>query len=71
MLAVFWKSGRPRPVIAGMIVSLVCMIVVSQVGWTESVGGVQVLRKVFWPWYTLIGTAVTILTALAVARAER
>jgi SSS family transporter len=53
LLAVFWRKGRAGPVVAAMGTSLAVMILV------------QVLAKdrVFWPWYTLMGTAVTVVTA--------
>lgn len=71
LLAVFWKSGRANPVIAGMLVSLAFMIFVSQFSWTEIVDGNLVQRRVFWPWYTLIGTCVTLLTAFLFDRIHR
>ncbi|MDH7502219.1 MAG: sodium:solute symporter [Verrucomicrobiota bacterium] len=71
LLAVFWKSGRPQPVIAGMLVSLAFMIFVSQFSWTEIVDGNPVQHSVFWPWYTLIGTCVTLFTAFIFDRAHR
>lgn len=57
-MAVFWKRGRPEPVVLGMLVSLAFMILVTTL-WKD---------KVFWPWYTLIGTFVTLGTALIVAK---
>lgn len=70
LLAVFWKSGRAQPVIIGMLVSLACMILISQVSWTETVDAVSVQRSVFWPWYTIIGTVVTLGTTAAAGRAH-
>ena len=55
-MAVFVKSLPPRAVVLGMLMSLVTMILVTTV-WSN---------RVFWPWYTLIGTTVT-LTATALA----
>ena len=63
LLAVFFKKTRPRAVIAGMIVSLAGMIVVSQYSWTTEVAGQTVEHKVFWPWFTLIGTSLTLTVA--------
>ena len=62
LLAVFWKRGRATPIIAGMAVSLMVM------------AAIQVLPKfpalrvpeIFWPWYTLIGTAVMLGVAFLV-----
>ena len=59
LLVVFWKKGPPLPVLAGMITSVVVMT------------GLQVLPKyswshvpdIYWPWYALIGTSITIGTA--------
>jgi len=71
LLAVFWKSGRARPVIVGMMASLACMLLVSQLTWTETVDGGELRRSVFWPWYTLIGTVVTLGGAWLVAWVQR
>jgi Na+/proline symporter len=57
LLAVFWKKGRAVPVITGMTTSLVAMILISTF-WKE---------KIFWPWYTLIGTLVTLVIAFGVS----
>jgi Na+/proline symporter len=59
-LAVFWKRGASGPVVMGMLLSLPVMIAIS-LRW---LGGVQI----DWPWFTLIGTTVT-LTAASIARA--
>ena len=66
MLAVFWKNGRAVSVITGMMASLLFMIGVSQYSWSTVVDGKTVDHKVFWPWFTLIGTAVTLAVAGAV-----
>lgn len=60
MLAVFWKNGRAVSVIVGMLASLLFMIGVSQFSWTTAGDGNPVEHKVFWPWFTLIGTIVTL-----------
>jgi hypothetical protein len=49
-----------------MLVSLGFMLLLSQFTWTEIVDGAPVVRKLHWPWFTLIGTTVTILIAAAV-----
>ena len=62
LLAVFWRRGRARPVLCGMVVSLLVMT------------AVQVLPQyfpkrvppVFWPWYALLGTTVTLVVATLV-----
>jgi solute:Na+ symporter, SSS family len=51
MLVLFWKQGRGEPVIVGMLVSLSAMI------------AVKVYTTIAWPWYTMIGCAVCIVTA--------
>jgi len=70
-LAVFWKKGRSFPVITGMVASLVVMIAIqllprlecTKALWMRFVGA-----EIFWPWYTLIGAAITLLTAGLVRR---
>jgi SSS family solute:Na+ symporter len=65
-LAVFWKKGRSIPVITGMIVSLATMTAIqllpkldcTKAFWMKTVG-----TEIFWPWYTLIGATITLLTA--------
>jgi SSS family solute:Na+ symporter len=52
LAALFTKTGSAVPVIAGMLTSLAVMIVV------------QLKTNVAWPWFTLIGAAVTILVVL-------
>lgn len=69
MLAVFWKNSSPRPLIMGMIASLGTMILVQLLpklpatsgAWMRTVG-----TEVFWPWYTLIGTVITLAVAWSV-----
>jgi solute:Na+ symporter, SSS family len=68
-LALFWRKGRALPVVSGMLVSLATMTAVqvlphwslTQGLWMKYVG-----VEIFWPWYTLIGGTVTLLTAWAV-----
>jgi len=59
-LAVFGKTIRAPAVIAGMFASLAVMICVSQFSWNENVAGRIVTQKIFWPWFTMIGAAVTL-----------
>ena len=54
LLAVVWKKGRALPVVFGMVTSLAVMTCITAF-WKTLIG---------WPWYTLIGTAVTALVAL-------
>ncbi len=66
-LAVFWKSGRARPLIIGMLCSLAVMVTISPM--------VQSVLPTNWPrlsvtlafaWYTLVGTIITLgVAALA------
>jgi Na+/proline symporter len=57
LLAVFWKPGGALPVIAGMVCSLAVMVWISPLG--HSGAGIAPY------WYTMIGSAITILVALA------
>jgi Na+/proline symporter len=66
LLAVFARRGGSLPVIAGMVVSLLCMVGVSRIEWTVEIGGRSETMQVFWPWYTLIGTSVTLVVTWAV-----
>ncbi len=59
ILSVFGKKVGAVPVITGMFIALVTMIFISTA------------TKVFWPWYTLIGTITTVGTALVVAKVRR
>jgi Na+/proline symporter len=65
MLAVFWKRSRAVSVITGMVASLLFMIGVSQFSWTTEAGDRAGAHQIFWPWFTLIGTAVTLVVAWA------
>ena len=52
------------PVVAGATASLVVMIWVSRFEWVQITGTGEVARaRVAWPWFTLIGTIVTIGSA--------
>ena len=63
ILALFWRQVGARAAMAGMISSVVIMnliywppnIPALKPWWNETFGG-----EVFWPWFTLIGTAVTL-----------
>jgi len=67
LMALFWKKLRPAAVIAGMLFSLAGMIALSQFSWTTEVDGVTVEHRVFWPWFTLIGTILTLAVAWIVS----
>ncbi len=68
MLALFWRRVGPRAAMAGMIASFVVMnfiywppkIPALTPWWTATFGG-----EVFWPWFAVIGTAVTLSVAWA------
>jgi hypothetical protein len=69
MLAVFWRKGRPLPVVVAMLVSLCVMPAIQFLPKLDSVNEfwqrtfhAQII-EVFWPWYTLIGVIVTLSTA--------
>lgn len=80
MLAVFWRKGRALPLIIGMSASFVFMLALSYLCWTEQTEAGRVATRffwkgaklpegvvtysVFWPWFTLIGTTVTVVVAL-------
>lgn len=53
ILAVWGPPGSSRPVVAGMLASFFFMV-----GLTS-----QTAVKVAWPWFTLIGTVITLAVA--------
>jgi Na+/proline symporter len=59
-LAVGWKQGRSLPIVAGMAASVAFMVTL-HTGWRAQVG---------WPWYTLIGTVVTVAVAWLTRRVQ-
>ncbi len=63
IMVLLWKKGSPWPLITGMVVSLGVMIGVSQLEWKAVVNGSEVAHKIAWPWFTLIGTTVTLSVA--------
>jgi Na+/proline symporter len=73
-LAVFWRKGRAMPVVTAMLVSLVVMTSLQFLPKFECVKDLwkrtfnTEIIEVFWPWYTLIGLTVTLVTAWAVRR---
>jgi Na+/proline symporter len=54
MLTLFWRKGSSTPVVAGMFAALAVMTYIF------------LYTKIFWPWYTLIGTFVALGTAYLV-----
>jgi SSS family solute:Na+ symporter len=68
-IAVFWRGGSARPLVSGMLASLVFMIGVQtlqRVDWSKPAWMRIVKSEIYWPWYTLIGTIVTLAVALTV-----
>ena len=69
IIALFWKRLGARATMAGMIASLVVMnfiywpanLPATKAWWTNTFGA-----EVFWPWFTLIGTLVTLGAAWTV-----
>lgn len=61
-LVLFWRKGSWVPLFCGMITSLVAMIFITQFTW----GGPENPQKIAWPWFTLIGTFITITVAYLV-----
>src|SRR5205823_4827967 len=68
ILALFWRRVGPRAAMTGMIVSFVVMNVIY---WPANVPAWQVWWKthfgepIYWPWFTLIGTLITLSIAWA------
>jgi SSS family transporter len=70
-LVVFWKAGSAVPVVTGMVSSLACMTLVQVLPqwsptkpfWARHIG-----TEIFWPWYTLMGAAITIGVASTVRK---
>lgn len=71
MLAVFGRQGRAEPVIIGMCASLAVMTSIQllpKMDWSKETWRAVVGGEIFWPWYTLIGTVVTLGVALLLER---
>ncbi len=71
MLAVFWRRGDARPVVLGMAASVATMTAIqvlptlpaTAAWWRREFG-----PAIFWPWFTLIGTIVTVTVAWTVRK---
>lgn len=59
-LVVGWKRGRSLPVVVGMVVSVAFMVILHSF-WRAQVA---------WPWYTLVGTLVTVAVAWLVRKTQ-
>jgi SSS family solute:Na+ symporter len=69
LLAIFWRGGAASPLVAGMLTSLGVMALIHilpRMAWTRDWWMRTFQTEIFWPWYTLIGTAVTLSVAFAV-----
>jgi Na+/proline symporter len=71
LLAVFWRGVGARAAVVGMAAALIVMNLIywpprleATKGWWEATFG----KGVFWPWFTLIGTTVTLTVAGVVRR---
>jgi solute:Na+ symporter, SSS family len=74
ILTLGWRKGRALPVVTAMLVALAVMIGIetlpalpfTRAFWMKHVG-----VEIFWPWYTLIGATVTVVTAMVMQRFSR
>jgi SSS family transporter len=66
ILAVFSRPRGAFPVIGGMLVSLAGMLAIQllpKLSWSRGIWEKFVGTEVFWPWYTLVGTVLTLGSA--------
>jgi solute:Na+ symporter, SSS family len=71
VLAIWWRRGRGLPVMAGMVTALLSMIFISQKAWMIGQGESAETFKIAWPWFTLIGSFITIAVSWALDRIAR
>jgi SSS family transporter len=62
-LAVFWRNGSAVAVISGMLVSLLVMVWISPLVQDRLPASRQLIVTIAFPWYTMIGCAVTLAVA--------
>lgn len=61
ILVLWWKRGASWPVVIGALTAVVVMVGISRLEWSQTgPAGVSTQAKVAWPWFTLIGTVVTL-----------
>jgi len=66
ILAMFWRKGGSAPVVGAMLSSLVCMTLIQllpKMEWSREIWTRCFGTEIFWPWFTLIGTAITLIAA--------
>jgi SSS family transporter len=72
LLALVWKAGSPGPVIAGMLCSLAVMTCISPLVQSNlPPTWPHLALTIAFPWYTLIGSTVTIVCAFGARRLIR
>jgi solute:Na+ symporter, SSS family len=62
-LVLWWRRGSAAPVLVGMIGSFISMIFITRIEWVTAQAPALQTAKIAWPWYTLIGTLITLLLA--------
>jgi SSS family solute:Na+ symporter len=62
-LVLLWRKGRALPIFVGMTGSFIAMVFISRLEWTVAQAPVLETAKIAWPWYTLIGTIITMALA--------
>jgi SSS family transporter len=69
ILALWWRQGRAVPVLAGMFTALAVMTAIHslpRMAWSKDWWQATFGPAIFWPWYTLIGTGITLGVAALV-----
>ena len=65
ILALIWRKGHWLPIFVGMIGSFIAMIFISRFEWVTAQAPAVLTAKLAWPWFTLIGTTLTVSLAWA------
>lgn len=66
ILVVWWRRGSPWPMIIGMATAVIVTVYIANFfTWQTGVdaAGEPIMARVAWPWFTLIGTIVTLVVA--------